>query len=413
MWPRVPDNAKVLSVAQLTQDIKGVLEEGFARVWVSGQISNFRKQASGHCYFTLKDEHAQLRLVMWRQTAFRLRIEPRDGQEVIVSGKLSLYSQRGEYQLLVDQYLPKGIGALEQKFRELRDRLERLGFFARERKKPLPVLPARVALVTSPSGAAVRDMLEVLGRRWPAAEIWLCPVRVQGDGAAEEIAAAIGLLNRLHAVRQRIDVMIVGRGGGSLEDLWAFNEECVARAIHSSAIPIVSAVGHEVDVTIADLVADRRALTPSEAAELVVPSCVEQAERLERLESRLRTLMRHRLDLVRRRLDGLAERRVLTMPLERLRERERRLDELAERLQRAGTQVVENQKQCIGNMAARLESLSPLNVLARGYSLTTKESAQEMLRHADQVQPDERIVTRLARGRIVSRVEEVMNFEDD
>ncbi|MGE3803291.1 MAG: exodeoxyribonuclease VII large subunit [Gemmataceae bacterium] len=406
MWPRLPDGVKLLSVSQLTHNIKGVLEEGFARVWVSGQISNYRRQSSGHCYLTLKDEQAQLKLVIWRQTAFRLRIEPRDGQEVIVSGRLSLYPQRGEYQLVVDQYLPKGIGALEQKFRELRDRLERLGFFARERKKALPVLPARVALVTSPSGAAVRDILEVLARRWPAAEIWLCPVRVQGEGAAEEIAGAIQLLNRLNAVRHRVDVMIVGRGGGSLEDLWAFNEECVARAIHDSAIPVVSAVGHEVDVTIADLVADRRALTPSEAAELVVPSRPEQAERLERLESRLRSMIRYRLDLARRNLDGLAERRVLKQPFERLRERERRLDDLAERLQRATTQLVESQGQRMAALAAQLESLSPLNVLARGYTLTCKESAQEMLRRADQVQPGERIVTRLAHGRLVSRVEE-------
>lgn len=407
MWPRLPEGIKVLSVSQLTQDIKGVLEQGFARVWVSGQVSNFTRPSSGHCYLSIKDQNAQLRLVIWRQTAFRLRVDPRDGDEVIVSGRLSLYPQRGEYQLVVDQYVPKGIGLLEQRFRELRERLQRMGFFARERKQALPALPQRIALVTSPSGAAVRDMLEVLGRRWPAADIWLCPVRVQGDGAAEEIAGAIDLLNRLHAVRQRVDVMIVGRGGGSLEDLWAFNEEVVARAIHASKIPVVSAVGHEVDVTIADLVADRRALTPSEAAEIVAPSRFEQAERLERLESRLRSLLRYRLDLSRKRLEGLGERRVFRLPFEPLRERERRLDDYADRLQRSIGQTMEAGRHRVAGLAAQLESLSPLNVLARGYSLTSKEQGQELLRRTDQVSPGDRIVTRLSSGRIVSRVEEI------
>src|SRR5262245_54917644 len=275
------DGVKVLSVSALTQEIKGLLEDGFSSVWVTGEVSNVSRPPSGHLYLTLKDPQAQLPAVIYRGIALRLKFDLRNGQEVIVRGGLSVYPPHGKYQFVIEELQPKGIGALELAFRQLKERLFRLGYFAPERKKPLPRFPRRLALVTSPTGAAVRDMLGILSQRWAAVEIWVCPVRVQGDGAAEEVATAIGRLNQLaQAGVLPVDVMIVGRGGGSTEDLWAFNEECVARAIYLSAIPVVSAVGHEVDLTIADLVADCRALTPTEAATRVVPDLEEMLQYL-------------------------------------------------------------------------------------------------------------------------------------
>jgi exodeoxyribonuclease VII large subunit len=295
------------------------------------------------------------------------------------------------------------MGALELALRQLRERLLGLGYFAPDRKKPLPRFPRRVALITSPSGAAVRDILEVLGRRWPALEVWICPVRVQGDGAGEEIATALRRINRLG----QVDVVILGRGGGSAEDLWAFNEECVAHALFHSQIPVVSAVGHEIDLTIADQVADRRALTPSEAAELVTPHREELLERLSGTEARLRQLLFQRLEFARRRLDEFAQCRVFRMPYERLHERERRLDDYDERLRRAVRQQLRQASERLQSHAARLETLSPLNVLSRGYSLTRREADQVIVRHAQQVLPGDRLLTDVQHGRILSRVEEV------
>src|SRR5262249_20049606 len=266
--PFVPQGVTVLSIGELTRQGKGLIEGEFPEIWVSGEVSNLGGPSSGHLYLTLKDSEAQLRTVIYRGIALRLKFDLKDGVEVIARGRLNVYVPRGEYQLSVEQLQPKGIGPLELAFQQLREKLFVKGYFDPKRKKRLPRFPRRVVLVTSPTGAAVRDMLEVLGRRWPAAEVWVCPVPVQGDGAGLKIAEAIGRLNRL----REIDVMIVGRGGGSLEDLWAFNEECVAQAIFASHIPVVSGVGHETDHTIADMVADVRALTPTEAAERVVPS---------------------------------------------------------------------------------------------------------------------------------------------
>jgi exodeoxyribonuclease VII large subunit len=323
--------------------------------------------------------------------------------EVIARGRLTVYVPRGDYQLQIEDLQPKGLGALELALRQLKEKLLKLGYFASERKKPLPRFPRRVALVTSASGAAVRDILEILGRRWPAVEAWVCPVRVQGEGAAEEIAAAIRLLNRVAAV----DVMIVGRGGGSVEDLWAFNAECIAQAIFESRIPVVSAVGHEIDLTIADLVADCRALTPSEAAERVVPDRAELVQGLCHIQERMRSLLLQRLDGYKNRLDGLAQRRALRLPLERLRELERRLDEGGERLHRGAHQRLEQVRERLQAQAARLETLSPLNVLGRGYSLTRREADRAVIRSPDQLRPGERLVTDVADGRIISRVEEL------
>ncbi len=398
--PAVPEGVKVRSVSELTAEIRGLLEEGFASVWVCGEVSNLARPASGHVYLVLKDGQAQLPAVIWRGIALRLRFDPRDGLEVIVRGRLTVYPPQGKYQLVIEELHPKGIGARELALRQLLERLFGLGYFDAKRKRPLPRFPRRVALVTSPSGAAVRDMLEILGRRWRAAEVWVCPVRVQGDGAAEEIAGAIRRVNRLGGV----DVLVVGRGGGSTEDLWAFNEEIVAQAIYESRIPVVSAVGHEIDVTVADRVADRRALTPSEAASLVVPSRDELAEWLRDQEQRLRTRMLTRLREARRRWQELAERPVFRRPLEGVRERERWLDELGGRLERAVRLKVAAARQAVETAAARLETLSPLNVLARGYSLTRTETG-EVVHRPEQVRTGDRLVTTVEHGRIVSRVE--------
>jgi exodeoxyribonuclease VII large subunit len=395
------ENFKILSVAEVTLAIKGLLESAFPVVWVAGEISNFKRHTSGHLYLTLKDKDAQLRAVMWRSDAIRLRFDPRDGMEIIARGSIGVYQPKGDYQFYIKELQPKGMGALELALRQLKEKLANLGYFSPDRKRPLPAFPRRVALVTSPTGAAIRDMLEILGRRWPSLEVWVHPVRVQGDGAGREIAAAVNLVNRFGG----IDVMIVGRGGGSSEDLWAFNEECVAQAIFLSRIPVVSAVGHEIDVTIADLVADRRALTPSEAAELISPDRMEMLEGVRALEAKLRTGLLQRLDLARTQLQNLAQRRVFLQPLERIRDHERRLDDWSERLGRGMRQRLVRSRDQLGAWSARLESLSPLNVLGRGYSLTRRETDLAVVRTPEQVSPGDRLVTRLQRGRIMSRVE--------
>jgi exodeoxyribonuclease VII large subunit len=404
----VPDGGKVISVGELTRTIKAVLEESFPWVWVSGEISNLARPTSGHIYLTLKDAEAQLRAVIYRSSALRLRFEPQDGLEVIVRGRLSVYPPRGEYQLLIEELQPKGLGARELALRQLKEKLVKLGYFEPGRKKPLPPFPKRIALVTSPSGAAVRDMLEILGRRWPSCEVYVCPARMQGDGAAQEIAGAVHFLNRLHrAGTLKHDVLILGRGGGSSEDLWAFNEEIVAHAIYQSAIPVVSAVGHEIDMTIADLVADRRALTPSEAATAVVPDRGELLFGLSEFRGRLRAAVLERLQERRGRLEDLAGRRAFRLPLESIRDQERRLDDWSERLGRAMEQRLQAARQRIQAFSGQLASLSPLNVLGRGYSLTRREVDQAVVRASDQVQPGDRIVTIVQQGQIVSRVEEL------
>jgi exodeoxyribonuclease VII large subunit len=403
----LPPGVKVQTVAELTREIKGLLEQGFPQVWVSGQISGYKPQGqSGHVYFRLKDEEAILPAVIWRSTVARLRFEPHDGLEVIASGRLEVYPPHGKYQLVIQSLQPKGLGALELAFRQLCEKLSKRGYFEPARKKPLPRFPRRVAIVTSPSGAAIRDILKVLSGRWPALEIWVSPVPVQGDGAGEQIASAIRILNRLHELGETtIDVMIVGRGGGSLEDLWSFNEECVAHAIFESRIPVVSAVGHEIDVTIADHVADCRAATPTQAAALVVPDWQEILAGLQALHTRCRDLTTSRLTFARRCLDELANSRMLRFPLERIRQHEQRLDEWAERLQRIQRQRLERSRERVGAYASRLETLSPLNVLGRGYSLTRKEN-RVIIRDARQVQPGDHLETLVHNGRITSRVEE-------
>lgn len=396
-----PENAKVLSITELTQQVKVLIEEGFSSVWITGEISNLSKPSSGHIYLTLKDANAQLSAVVWRSSALRIRLDLQEGIEVFVRGRLTVYPARGQYQMVIEEIQPKGLGAAELALRKLKEKLQRLGYFAAERKRPLPAFPRRIALVTSPSGAAIRDMLEVLTQRWPALEILVCPVRVQGPGAAEEIAEAVKLVSRLNAA----DVMIVGRGGGSSEDLWAFNAECVAQAIFESTIPVVSAVGHEIDVTIADLVADVRALTPTEAAQRAVPSSEEMRQFLQQLQERFQSLLFRHLELAKQRLTDLAERRCFRVPLERVQTREQQLDEIAERVERAAGKRLGELRERVAGIAARLESLSPLNVLGRGYSLTRRLTDLRVVRAPTDVATGDVLVTNVQHGQIISRVE--------
>ena len=406
--PRVPANVKVLSVGEITRTIRELLEESFANVWIAGEISNMSRPSSGHLYFKLKDSEAMLGAVMWRSTALRLRFDLRDGMDVIARGKLSLYAPRGEYQFMIEELQPKGIGAAELALQQLKKKLFELGWFDRNRKKALPRFPRRIALVTSPTGAAVRDMLGILTQRWPLAHVVVCPARMQGDGAAQEIADAVRLLNRLHQqVNARIDVVILGRGGGTSEDLGAFNDELVAHAIFHSVIPVVSAIGHEIDVTIADLVADRRALTPSEAATAVAPDRRELLLGLAEVEDRMRQALVNGVAQQRRRLDDLLARRIFKRPLEQVRVHEQRLDDWAARLDRAIRQRLTLGRERVEAFAGQLASLSPLNVLARGYSLTKQEADGTVVRDAQQVRLGDRLVTILERGAVVSRVEAI------
>jgi len=397
------ESIPVLTVSALTFVLKEVVETAFPHVWVSGEISNFMRAGSGHVYFTLKDDAAQLKAVMWRSTAQRVRFDLRDGMEVIVAGAIQVYESRGQHQIVIEQLQPKGIGPLELAFRQLQQKLAAEGLFAPERKRPLPQFPRRIALVTSPSGAAVRDMIQVMTRRWPRANIIVVPVAVQGDQAAGQIAAA---LRRVHTIPD-VDVVICGRGGGSLEDLWAFNEEVVARAIHDCRVPVVSAVGHEVDVTIADLVADRRALTPSEAAELVVPLESDVRIELDLIRQRLIGSLRQQTQRARLRLDSIADRRCLSRPLDRIHELSRRLDELEGRLKRSGKQVVDAARQQLHALASSLNALSPLAVLDRGYSLTKRVSDGELVRDASMLAVGDQISTLLSSGSIISEVRSI------
>ena len=390
------------TVSELTREIKDQLESHYPDVWVTGEISNCRPARSGHVYLTLKDDQSQISAVIWRSTAARLKFDLADGLEVVARGGVEVYLPRGQYQLVIKQLTPKGVGALELAFRQLQERLSAEGLFDAERKQPIPRFPRRIALVTSPTGAAVRDMLQVITRRWPAVEIVLLPVRVQGAGAAEEIARAIELVPAL----PRVDVVIAGRGGGSLEDLWAFNEEIVARAIAECPIPLVSAVGHEIDVSIADLVADVRALTPSEAGELVVPHRDEFVASLAAVRTRLTGALQQRAQRARGLLAGLASRPVLVRPHGRIRELAGRVDELQRRIDHAVRATTRSNRDRLGTAAAALQALSPLEVLGRGYSVTHTTDG-DVVRNTGQLEIGTRISTTLADGRVTSRVETI------
>jgi len=395
------DSPQILSVSQLTALIQGTLESAFHSLWVSGEVSEVSRPHSGHVYFTLKDAQAQIRGVIWKSAAARIKFKLEEGQQVVCQGDIDVYPPRGTYQLVVRQVEPQGVGALQLAFKQLQQRLAAEGLFEAAHKKPLPAFPRRVGFVTSPTGAAVRDFLEVAARRFRGVEILVIPARVQGDGSAAEIVRGIELANRLVPP---LDVLVVGRGGGSLEDLWSFNEEAVVRAIFASRLPVVSAVGHEIDVTLADLVADVRALTPSEAAERIIPSADELTARLVQFQRRITANLRARATAARRQVEQLAKSRLLRNPRALIYDLSHRLDELDVAAARAIRRRLAQASERVRTTAARLESLSPLAVLARGYSVTTRASG-EIVRDSHQVESGETIHTRLARGEITSRVE--------
>jgi exodeoxyribonuclease VII large subunit len=365
------------SVSELTERIKRRLEGDFAEVALHGEASNVARPRSGHVYFTLKDDSASIRAVLWKNDTRRLAFELTDGLAIRAIGRLTVYAPRGDYQLVIREIEPEGIGALELAFRQRYARLALEGLFDPGRKRPLPRFPRRIVVVTSPTGAAVRDILQVISRRWRCARVLIAPARVQGAGADREVVAAIDLANEV----VEADVVIVARGGGSLEDLWTFNEESVVRAIVASRLPVVSAVGHEIDVTLADLAADRRALTPTEAGEICVPDSREIGLHLDRLGERLR-------------LAGLSQ----------LRDARLRLDELGQRARLACEQDLRGRRERVARLAASLQALGPLAVLARGYSLTLRPDGKTLVRATHDVNVGDLIRTRLAAGEIKSRV---------
>lgn len=447
-----------LTVSELTESVRKAIESRFASVWVEGEISNFKAHSSGHWYFTIKDESAQLRAKCFRSTNNRIRFRPTDGLHVRARGRLTVYAPRGEYELVVEALDPVGAGALRIAFEQLRDRLQAEGLFAPELKRKLPVLPGRVGIVTSPTGAAIRDILNVISRRTRTVHVLFCPARVQGEGAGRDIARAIKFVNAHHALSLRqgrtndlVDVLIVGRGGGSTEDLWAFNEEEVARAIRASSIPVISAVGHESDVTIADFVADKRAPTPSAAAELVAAQEDLICSTLDRLGQQLSRLMRYKVAIARNRVQQQALSQVFDEVREQLRAAHKSTETATHHLQiimgralstaRAQANVATQRlspaqlesrlasartrfssadtgarnavlsrltaaQRKLALASASLDALSPLAVLQRGYAIA-EDSDGKLLRDAKSVAIGDAVRVRLAKGRIDARIEKI------
>lgn len=402
----------VLTVSQVASRIRELLEGDplLGALWVRGEISNLSTSTSGHLYFTLKDEKSQLRGVMFRSRVLGLHFLLQNGMAVVVRGYISLYERDGNVQLYALEIEPDGVGLQSILLQELKARLAREGLFDPRRKRPLPRFPRRVGVATSAEGAAIRDIVAVIRRRWPLVEVVLSPCTVQGDGAAEEIAAALDRLNRYGAV----DVIITGRGGGSVEELAAFNTETVARAIFASKIPVVSAVGHERDETLADLVADARAATPSAAAALVVPDCEEVTAAIQRLEERLRAGVLRRFELGRLRLQQLSQSRLFTRPWETVcGQRAQVVDNLAVRLEYRMRDVLQKAGARLAVLGERLDALSPLRTLARGYSVCRRADTGELVKKAAQVVPGDAVEVLLHRGQLVCKVEGVTAKDDN
>jgi len=440
-------NRDIWSVSRLNGEIRAVLEGSFPLLWVEGEISNLATPRSGHAYFSLKDEHAQVRCALFRNRRMRLRFQPKDGDRVLVRARISLYEARGDFQLIIEHMEPAGEGALQRAFEELKARLEAEGLFDARRKLPLPAFPRCIGVVTSPTGAAVRDILQVLRRRFPGLPVIIYPTLVQGEGAAEEIAGALRLADQ----RKDCDLLILARGGGSLEDLWAFNDEALARTIAGLRTPVISAIGHETDFTIADFVADRRAPTPSAAAELATPDGEQLARQLEVLGGRLGRAMRGRLGTEGQRLEHQHHRLLMLHPLRRIHEQQQRLDELGMRMEAAMNNRLARHRQSLGALESRLRLLSParqlrtlaaalmrqreqlqtvmehrlsrdrlqleglarelhavspLQTLARGYSITMEAETGKVITRADEVAPGTRIRSRLEEGELLSIVEQ-------
>jgi exodeoxyribonuclease VII large subunit len=411
-----------LSVSQLTSRIKDQLESNFSDVVITGEISNFKAHSSGHFYFSLKDEGASITAVMFRGSNQHLKFTPNNGQMVLGVGKISVYPPRGNYQIIFSRLEPAGVGALQLAFEQLKAKLQAEGLFDSSRKKAIPKFPTRIGVVTSPTGAAIQDMLNVLGRRFGGVHIQILPVKVQGDGSAAEVAQAIGHFNQFFP---EIDVLIVGRGGGSLEDLWAFNEEVVARAIANSSIPVISAVGHEIDFTIADFVADLRAPTPSAAAELVVADRLETLRHLDSLGRRLRRFL-DRFQMLQMKVDDLSQRvgRSVLEKISRRRERFQslrfrlteksplmKLKEIRFRYESANDQLRHQIEVCLkdlsqkrDNLDTKLRLLNPKSIMERGYSLVRIEKTGKIVRKVSEVQMGDRLLVELSKGKITARV---------
>ena len=414
----------VYSVTRLNNEIKDLLDAvpGYRNLLVQGEISNYKAHSSGHHYMTLKDEGASINAVMFRSDAMRLKFRLENGMKVIVRARVSSFPRTGQVQLYISEVIPDGAGALNLAFEQLKSKLQAEGLFDLVHKKPIPTCPQRIALVTSPTGAAVRDMIRILGRRWPLAKVTLYPAQVQGQGAAESIAQAVMLANAIGEA----DVILCGRGGGSMEDLWAFNEEVVARAIYDSDIPVISAVGHEPDVTIADFVADLRAPTPSGAAELAVPDRAEYALSVRTLDTRLRTAAHKQLQIRRQRLTTLQERLELRTPANYIAEKRLLLDQMADRLcaalparltreeqkltvlhQRllsAGQGGLHKRRLRFAQTVATLDAISPLRVLARGYAVATKGKRGAVVTDAAALEAGDTLHIRFAKGAANCRV---------
>jgi exodeoxyribonuclease VII large subunit len=368
----VPDS--VLSVTELTRGLSDLVEAHYDDLWVEGELSDFTRAASGHCYFTLKDEDAQIRCVMWKYRTQHVYFEPEEGMQVRVHGHASVYERRGDLQIMAQSMRQAGKGAQQRAFEELKKALRAEGLFDADRKQPLPPFPGTIGVATSGEGAALQDILSVLGRRFPPAEVVLCPVPVQGLDAPQAIADAVEAFNDVpDDDLQRPDLLIIGRGGGSTEDLWAFNEEVVARAVADSALPVVSAVGHESDVAITDLVADERAATPSMAAEIVVPDRRDVAARVRDLHDRLRDRVTRELESRRQRIDALVSSRAFHTPVRRLEQYQQRLDALVDRLQRGGERVLERARTRLDQLRGRLRAVDPEQPLRRGYAYPTRD----------------------------------------
>ena len=397
------DERHVFTVTELNNCVKELVESvpAFGDLLLRGEVSNYKVYPSGHHYFTLKDSESALRCVMFKGSAMKLRFKPENGMQVIASGRISVYPRDGAYQLYCSGLSADGVGDLYVAFEQLKDKLYREGLFDPAHKKPLPRFPQRIAIVTSSAGAAVHDMIRILRRRYPIAKVLLLPVRVQGVEAPPEIVGAIRYANRY----QLADVLITGRGGGSLEDLWAFNDERVARAIYDSEIPVISAVGHEPDVAISDFVADRRASTPSNAAEIAVPDRMELLRWLDGADSRMAQGVTRQLKASQERLDSLAQKRVLTDPTALIADKGMQLDHLQHRLAAAMRAVTDRESGRFAALAASLDALSPLRVLGRGYALAQTEDGT-VLRSAAQTAAGERIRVRLAQGQLVCDVAE-------
>ncbi len=361
---------KIYSVAEITRQIKFLVEESFPSLMVEGELSNLTRHSSGHIYFTLKDDHAQIRCVLWRAQAVQMSFEPDDGMKVLVKGKLSLYEKGGAYQITVARIQPAGIGELQLALERLKKKLFKEGLFDERHKKPIPEFPQTIGIVTSPTGAAIRDIVSVARRRMPCVEIILAPVNVQGEGSANDIAQAIRDFN----LYKHVDVVIVGRGGGSVEDIRAFNEEKVARAIFESEIPVISAVGHEIDFTIADLVADVRAATPSAAAELAVPDRIDLRQRLNHIQNTIRKNLEDRIDGHRMTLAELERRHAFRRPENLIAENRQQADDLERRMVLGVTRLVQFQKEKTGHFEKQLVTLNPKNTLKRGYTITRQKA---------------------------------------